>query len=393
MKYVLGSGLNALIFAYYNPDFTVLETRPPQGDEGAGTGSVVLYENPENLKLLKDLGLALHSVKGKILYYYNGKCYPYMAEPVLTDYVMKKLNYDETLLGRDRTLTIEGDEFSYFLCPIGDLYERLRMHVEVVSCTCDAIYRGFLSSSRGTRYYDILVSTLPAPVFWKLWRGRKPDGLELRGGGATFVIKEEPPEELQGQDFSVAYFADSRDFHKVLHLGRNYTYEYPDQREGVYKEHSFLKTDPHNVPPTNVLFCGRHARWQHGWRLHDTVRMATENYTWERMWNRQAAFQANFSDYNREIDGLTEDTIYQMACVDSELHSLLNALNWKRWIPGEKIDRACVLVEYVDALKFMLGLGAIWGFSADEVARRFHTKSNEVEEAYYGQLLEEEKKS
>ncbi|NIW14534.1 MAG: hypothetical protein GWN31_11525, partial [Candidatus Thorarchaeota archaeon] len=47
--------------------------------------------------------------------------------------------------------------------------------------------------------------------------------------------------------------------------------------------------------------------------------------------------------------------------------------------PGTKVDRIKVLAEYIDALKFMITLGNVWGFTPEEVLDEFYRKTEEVE--------------
>jgi len=243
----------------------------------------------------------------------------------------------------------------------------------------------------GELEYDQIISTIPANFFWNYWQGRKPEALDLKYGGATFKVCNDAPEQ-DDDSFAFAYFADARPYHRVFGLRDKYVYEFAgkhDIEDATYLPVSYIKTDKHNIPPDRILFCGRHATWKHWWKIQDTVRLSRSRFTWEHMWNRQAFFQTNFSDLNRDVGELTEDTIYYNTCVVDELHEMLKELNWKKWKPGEKPDRQKVLVEYVDALKFLMTIGAIWNFDADEIYRTFQQKSKEVEETY--ELLGKEK--
>jgi len=387
-RYILGTGINALIFAYYNPDFKIID---PLNDSLKPMPKIMdhvvtLHDTTETRELLKDIGWDSLPAHLPIKYFFNGKYYPYMPEPVVSDYVQKKMGGREDLMDRDRTLSVPGDTFNFLENKITDIYERLMEdvvvhHDELLSITPEYIKL----NKEGRLRYEFIVSTIPANFFWNYWQGRKPEALDLKYGGATFKVCDNAPEQNTDK-FAFAYFADARPYHRVFGLRDKYVYEYSgkyDIPNASYLPVSYIKTDKHNIPPDRILFCGRHATWRHWWKIQDTIRLSRSRFTWESMWNRQAFFQTNFSDLNRDTGELTEDTIYYITCLTGELHEMLQELNWKKWKPGDKPDRAKVLTEYIDAVKFLMAIGAIWDFDPEEIHREFIRKSNEVEEKYY----------
>lgn len=380
---VLGDGLNGLIFGFYNPDFDVRSlgehTRPPMDD------MVVLHDTPETRKLLEDLKLPVVPKTKAIRYYFNGKEYPLIPEPVLTEYVLKKVGGRRDMIDKDRTLSQAGPLFSYLDVKISDVESRLREEVPIIPMVI-----GDLPKIPPA----LIISTLPAHVFWGKYPGHRPPGLELLSNPSTYVVREKAPPEMK-EDFAWAYFADEHSYHRVGHCHENYVYEYagkPDtfkyevdgsevQMMGI--SNAVIRSDPHNHPPPGYLFCGRHATWKHWWKLQHTVRMATQRFTWERLWHRQAWFETFHLDMSREVDELTDDTIYYMTCLQGELHEMLRELQWKRWKRGERLNRQRVLEEFVDSLKFMVTLGVLWNFTPEEVFAMFEEKSNRVEEGYF----------
>lgn len=68
--------------------------------------------------------------------------------------------------------------------------------------------------------------------------------------------------------------------------------------------------------------------------------------------------------------------------IGDELHEFLRETRWKMHKRGEDrpVVRANLLEEWVDVLKFLLGLANLWGFDASEIVREYYRKSAVVEE-------------
>jgi len=403
MRYILGGGLNGLIMAYYNPDFKVIDIKPPKAKDHWTPETrdvmVQLHDTKENRILLDDLKIAYSPKVRDIKYFFNGKIYDSCPEPLVTEYVLKKLGNNKHMLTEDRTLTQASSRFKVLNCNLETVYRVLRKSVEDRIIECDNI-NGIKSShivvDRGTAYsYELLVSTLPAPVFWEKWAGVKPDKLELEFLSSTFLVEKEPPGGVsKDDDFGLMYFVDDRPYHRVSHMSPDkYIYEFTGIHEtfpnSSIQRLAQFKTCPHNVPPPNVLFAGRVATWRHWWKIEHTVKMARSRFALEQMWNRQAFFETHFLDFDRPTSELIGDTIYFITCVQEELHEMLRELNCKKWKDQKiKVDRERVLEEYIDAFKFLLSIGSLWGFSIEEISDMFHKKSKKVEEEFFdGELL------
>jgi dimeric dUTPase (all-alpha-NTP-PPase superfamily) len=109
-----------------------------------------------------------------------------------------------------------------------------------------------------------------------------------------------------------------------------------------------------------------------------------------KMWERQLKFNVRFfADHGLDLLGLSPEDVARwnkefILHVENELHELLRETSWKMTgvLDSSESVRAKVLEEWVDCLKFLLGLAQVWGFSSDEVIAEFHRKSLIVEERY-----------
>lgn len=112
--------------------------------------------------------------------------------------------------------------------------------------------------------------------------------------------------------------------------------------------------------------------------------------TFEEIYARQEAFNRRFfadrglgSPEDFSSRDRVEWTKQFVLHVEGELHELLGETSWKMHRPlREEVVRSNVLEEWVDCLKFLLGLANVWGFSAGELEAEFLRKTAVVEHRY-----------
>ena len=110
MRYILGAGINGLIFGLYNPDYIIVDTTDPQSETNIDLklrdSIVALYDNQETAQLLTDLGMDYYSIEkvsSPIYYYFNDKPYKECPKIMRDEYdacaiVQQGLNTLYTLL-------------------------------------------------------------------------------------------------------------------------------------------------------------------------------------------------------------------------------------------------------------------------------------------------------
>ncbi len=109
----------------------------------------------------------------------------------------------------------------------------------------------------------------------------------------------------------------------------------------------------------------------------------------EKIVKRNCDFQRRFfSDRGLDIDNLSEKDIVHwtkqyVLHLEGELHELMSETNWKMHkIGGAPPIISNIKEEWIDCLKFLLGLANIWGFTADDIEEEFERKSQVVEYRY-----------
>jgi len=208
-------------------------------------------------------------------------------------------------------------------------------------------------------------------------------------------------DEMNGVIPAYIYYLDDSRFHRFSHSSQGYyafqfAGEIPKKEIADYLEvdESNLDyrverigqfvTNKGNIPPRNVVFLGRHAQWDYKVKVQDIVRVSRfSKFMLANMRSRQSRFNKNFMDFNKlsfeDRQMLTEKWILY---IQAELTELLDETNWKLHRPGKEIEKSKILNEWIDSLKFLLGIADIWGFDNAEIFKAFHDKSDFVEKRF-----------
>lgn len=429
---VIGGGISGLIFCYYNPEFILItDTIGGLLNNEETFGNMVLWDTPETRQLLQDLGLPVIPVKEEIHYYFNEKIYMEAPEILRKEYLRKRMgslskeiDFTDLALSTEETNFIAGLKVEFWkVVELLKASVNLKKFGEVISIRdneLDIICSG--EKTKETISFSKLVSTIPAPAFWTIWNGRDCDEVcspeEFKSTPTTYISFC----QLQGilkrllidtgylfEDFRYSvYFLDNSPFHRLTRTSTgkysvHFTGEMDietskkilelegDLKYRVEKIGQFLNHHG-NFPPKNIMFLGRHAQWSYKVKIQDIVRVARfSKFMLSDMRSRQSRFNKNFMPFSNmtfsDRQRLTEKWILY---IQSELAELLKETNWKLHRPMKDISRAKILEEYIDILKFTLGLADVWGFSDTEIFEAFHRKSSFVEERYRKEVTRNE---
>ena len=100
------------------------------------------------------------------------------------------------------------------------------------------------------------------------------------------------------------------------------------------------------------------------------------------IWNRQREFQKNFFN----PDALTADERIKWTkefclCAHQELAEILDSIDWKNYhLYAKEYDEKHTHEEIVDAFKFILNLGIVWGMTPEVFIDIFNKKTDAVEQ-------------
>ena len=295
--YVLGAGMSGLLWGYYHPDYRLVTDQLGRVVTGADP---VVWLNDTDLtrKLLTDLGFLVRPVKKEIGYRCAGATRSFETTAkdhpgLLDDVLVKKMVPWEALdaarcagievrvVTPSRTFTKDSGVLRYLDVDVKEVAARL---VEAVKyrISIDRVLfvdaDGIATESSGTNFlgYDRLVSTLPAPVFKRLWSGESVMP-RLHHCPVTFVVSAQKPEWWEDR-YAVVYDADlDSPVSRVGRFGDTWRYEFtgrPDEdtlndylpvAEGRFvNPYGRIVQDVVLEPPDpKITFLGRSAEWDY----------------------------------------------------------------------------------------------------------------------------------
>ena len=399
-KYVLGAGISGLLFAFYNPDYVVIS--PDIGGKLSNnflTATVLIHDSPETRKLLYDLDLPLKLKTHVIKYYVNGKLKETVTASERNKIISKKMNLGDinSYNKRDKTLS-----YSENYIPILDinyqlLISKLLKKVRIINDKSIRITSEEIICEKSRFYYNQLISTIPAPVFWKLYRNEK----HLESIPVTFVVSKTNPLLKEKKAWDLVYFGDKEIPYSRVNFTRDgmYLYEFSGKYEKDeiqrmlpdisivshwYDLNGIVKSDLNNIHPPKVRFLGRFATWDHRIKIQDVIKQSIAQYDFISVWNKQKDFNLNFFDFNvKDLDKQQELTKDFALRLTDEIHELLSKINWKtEEYRNIKIDKSKILEEWIDVFKYWLGIGNVWGFNMEDFFEEYWRKSEIVDSRY-----------
>jgi hypothetical protein len=108
----------------------------------------------------------------------------------------------------------------------------------------------------------------------------------------------------------------------------------------------------------------------------------------QKIWDRQAEFQAGTSDDYFSLESKQEYTKEYTLQMMAEMGELLREINYKTHRPDkETLTISNIREEWVDIFKYWLIIGQVWGWSPDEFFDAFEDKSSVVEQRWIQERL------
>ena len=300
-NYVVGGGVSGLIFAFYHPSYTIIT--PNIGGLFASAYIAIIHDTSETRRFLTDLGYQevdkLHR-KSYIGYYVDGWIRDYVSPSLNKLIIQKKMtlwnepvNKDFAPESMDMSTSKTVNYFKTMDVQPAEVIEKLKNTCKnIIEGTVIKIDDGYitymdLSGSEHTLQYDSVVSTVPAPIFWKLYG-------EDRKFPSTFitnVITDEKPEKFH-EYYDVVYYDDSVPWSRITHLHDSYAIELTgnltDQeiatilpgvriKTVVRVPYGRISSVPDNTPPNDkITFMGRFSQWKFGVVMEHTIKQSLE---------------------------------------------------------------------------------------------------------------------
>lgn len=403
-KYIIGSGISGLAFAYYNPDYIVI------GDSVGGRLNKKFFENiiychvtPETTKFLTDVGIKFTKKTQLIKYFKDKKVTQTITVQDKINLIRKKLD-DETIYSKDLTLSTQDYYITIYEFSFSELISKILEKVKVINDKVIRITDKEIITENTSYEYSEIVSTINANIFWKLYY--KTKDIEFKSKPITFVLCDSEFSNIKGATYDMLYVID--DDYKMNRISKkpgtrntaNLLYEftgvydinevknYLPQKTKILEHYidygGIVFTDKNNIPPKNVRFVGRFATYNHSDKLQDVLKEAMWTYDLRHIFNRQASFTSKRIDFNK-IDSLEEkekETQTLILHLYNELAEVLDAINYKLHKKRHSVDIDNVKEELIDSFKYLLNLFLIWDVTPQEFVKLFNDKSDIVEKRF-----------
>jgi NTP pyrophosphatase (non-canonical NTP hydrolase) len=408
MDVILGNGLTAKIFAFYNREYQLIGNDTSMTTDHIANNMIFLQDNKWNRKLVEDVAWAadckIPCTPKKIrVLYFNGREYvskinqeasQKIIDKKLTDVNGKRLKFRKSVFEDTLQLSCANKQnrLEYLSVDFGRIMGALRkLTARQVLNTSKIIA---IDTEKKKIYlegvvvdYNKLVSTLSAPLFYKL-AFIKSDDFDTLDTTIVETTEEKlgiPPTHWTS---AILYFPESQHkFSKVIKRHGKCYAEYTGIIE-TQEPHAYVKQArliaKKIVPPTDdITFLGRFAEWNPDNRIQDNVRKASSKNTMESIFTNQRRFSSMFFDFSEDLK-LIQSNIKEMSLLmQDEVFSLMSLINWKNHNKeNKKLDFEKVKEELVDIGNYWLTLCAAVGMNYNEYIDAHEKKQKKLEEKY-----------
>lgn len=300
-RIVVGGGISGLIWNFFNPEYTIIT--PEVGGSYGHTHQVWLQDTSYVRIFLEKLGYTdfrRMAKKSYIGYYNKGWIYDYQSPELSKIFIQKKMSewdkpIDTSFVPEVKSLTFTNPSGANYM---NTLDIDLVKVVERLNEVCN-IERGFVtkiddrtieiatsweSDIREVRVYNKLVSTIPAPIFWKAYGQPR----EFKYLPVTNIVITKKPKEFDDR-YEMVYYDDSVPWSRASYVDGKWALEftgiiseetfktmYPDlpvYQYFVIQQGRIFRDPKGNVPPNDkMLFLGRFAQWEYGILTADVIK-------------------------------------------------------------------------------------------------------------------------
>jgi hypothetical protein len=289
-KYIIGGGIAGLIAAFYQPEFTIIGDDIGGQMVKKGMGPRILEVNDNSANLLADVGYDVVNIKtAKIGYRYNNRIHDTLPKELRSDYYLKSRNISSTAKYDvpDSVMSDGKNEIKYFDIDWIDLVNKLVEFIgpRIIESKVKHIdlKEKMLEVDGMTLKYTDLISTLPAPLFFKLASVELEEKLTFEK--KVFVIV--PATMIDIRHYDYIYFPDNlSEYHRITNLGNNRAaIEFTGNHftgQGCFKKFKSFALYSKELPGGQITggkipyidgveFAGRFAEWNHDIKTDDLV--------------------------------------------------------------------------------------------------------------------------
>lgn len=385
MKYVLGSGINALIFAYYNKDYTCIGE--DFGNLVTLKNTILFHDSEYTKKLLTELNVEYSYKTSKISYLENGVFLEDLTKDQIVKFIRKKLD-DPNAIIVDFTLSVKSHYIKTLEFDYEDLINSLKANVKIIKDTIIAIDGLHIITKSRYYEYDRLVNTLPVNTYNKLIG----ESYEYKYKSVTFCVTEILPNDEYSD---INYILDSNNLTRINKKDNTLLWEFTGDVD-INLCKSIVNRDIINYKVVNNaivisefaksnlyhLHLGRFAQHNHQLKIHDTIEFSLNFTELSYIFNAQKNFTSNFVDFSKDdINYKITNAIKYINLIYPEVSELVSCLPYKEHKKIE-LDLDNALEECIDVLKYLINTFLVLGFTEKMLVTKFYDKSIKVKNRY-----------
>ncbi len=291
-KYIIGGGISGLIASIYNENHTII-TENIGGQFGtSGLGPRILEVNQNSLNFINDLGIKDYKIKSaKIGYKINGILVDNISNQMRLQYYLKSRKIKNCDKVPDSIMSDGKNIIDYYDLNWKEVLQKAKENSNIIDnskiTSIDTKNKiiNYLNISDRKKYsveYEELISTIPAPVFYKL-SNLKPK-LDFRYSKKYFIVVNSKNIEMGNYDY--VYFPETKyDFHRITKINENRaSIEYTTNNLSLSMGNFICKIaiNIFSIPIGQIIsgevneiegvkFLGRFAEWNHSVKIDDVV--------------------------------------------------------------------------------------------------------------------------
>lgn len=290
MKYILGGGIAGLLYAFYDPEYTIITDRiGGQFSSDFQLGPKYLHVDEYTKKLFSDLKIEPSIKKIKIGFFYDGDIHKENTEHNRIKYFQKTRNvFSEPYKS---VMSASKTEFDSYDIDVEELVKTLAKNKNI-KIILEKISNIDLKSKeiktvKEMYIFEELVSTIPMTVF--LFLTGAPEFAKLyQSYPTTFILgnqKDCPFEDFK--DFDYVYVSEKEyPYHRITKTKEGIVFEFKgeqvekmetEKKRVIMPVGQLIQNDDIKMKFDNVKFFGRYATWKHSIKTNELLKEIFEN--------------------------------------------------------------------------------------------------------------------
>jgi len=399
---ILGNGLSAKIFAFYNREYKIIGKDITMSKDSILSKMIFLQDNPYNRMFLKDI--IFISKKPISMVYKNisvvslgNEEYKIGIEKDERKEILKKKLTDgerslsfkdkvfkensklsESSYGVLKTIEIDFAEIIEILDSIIEPQIIDRTFIKEID-----LDKKIIKTEIKDYEYSSCISTINLNIFYKLCgiTDKKYETLDttiVKGTEEEFKIPFIP------YDDAIVYFPQKEfEFGKIIKRDKICYAEITGKAkssEGVFKKDTRLIKENITNDFEDFLFLGRYAEWDPDVKIQDVVKKSSDRNVMQKIWSNQKSFSSLFYDLKEDSDTIQENVKDQSMLLIGEVFSLLENINWKKHAIEKKLELEKIEEELIDIFKYWLTISINLGINFEDFVDAYYKKSRRLRE-------------